>query len=222
VSDQANLKRFRQAARRRRSRRRRQARRPLDAAYQAYLRDLQSDSRNHSPVETNESTPVVPQSPLHSCTPPPPEPDSPHSVLTLRVRPDTPPRTPSISPPSYSPIHFSRPTSPTNSTSSVEFIDELYIPPPRPRYYYHYNPNESLENLITQFPQRVAPVPPDSYFIGPDNFDLAQVRTAISGQDPDAIVPVFLPTSPFPYNVPVRFFFNLFPPSTIIIDELPD
>jgi len=118
VSDQANLKRLHQAESRR-SCRKRQAWRVLDAAYQAYLRelgpphsppDLQSGSRNHSPVhsptETKESTPIEPPSPpIHEspspprpCTPPPPEPDSPHSVLTLRMRLDTPLRTPSISP----------------------------------------------------------------------------------------------------------------------------
>jgi len=36
-------------------------------------------------------------------------------------------------------------------TSSVEFIDEIHIP--LSRQYYHYDPYESLEILITQFPQ---------------------------------------------------------------------
>jgi len=180
------------------------------------------------PPPPSQSPPLSsPPSPFRSFTPPIIEPDSPHSVLTQRIFPDSPP--PSIrsfSPPSYSPVsspeELPRPPSPSNSTSSVEFIDELYIPPPRPRYYYRYDPNESLENLITQFPQRVTPIPPGSYFIGPNNIDLVQVRTAITGQDPDIVVPVFLPTSPLPYNVPVRFFFNLFPPSTIAINELPN
>jgi len=164
-----------------------------------------------SPVEL--PSPSIDESPSSPppCPPSPPEPDSPHSVLTLRVRPDTPPPTPSLSPPSYSPIQSPRPTSPTNSTtSSVEFIEEIYNPPPPPNHYYYYDPHQSLDILISQFPQRVTPLPPNSYFIGPDNFDLAEIRTAISGQDPDTIVPVFLPTSPFPYDVPVLF--QSFPP----------
>jgi len=252
VSDQANSKRLLQAARRRRNRRRRQARRDLDAAYQAYLREVGSplrppvsldDSRNNitnnnngnsnaSVIIPTSSPPPPPpsQSPLSSqppsppCSPTPPivEPDSPHSVLTLRVRPDTPPRTPSISPPSYSPICSPRPTSPANSTSSVEFVDELHIPPPRPRHYYYYDPNESIETLITQFPQRTVPLPSGSYTIGPDDFELTEIREIIATQDPDSLIPTYLPTSPFPYDVPVRFFYNLFPPSTIIINELPN
>jgi len=202
------------------------------------LPHLQTDSRNspvHPFTETVEATPVELPSPSideSSSSPPPrppspPEHDSPHSVLTLRVRPDTPPPTPLFSPPSYSPISSPepppRPISPSNSTtSSVEFIEEIHNPPPPPNHYYYYDPHQSLDILISQFPQRVTPLPPDSYFIGPDNLDLTEIRTAISGQDPDTIVPVFLPTSPFPYDVPIRYFFNLFPPSTVRIDELSD
>jgi len=181
------------------------------------------------PPPPSQSPPLnSPSSPPRSPTPPIIEPDSPHSALTQRIFPDSPP--PSIrsfSPPSYSSISSpelpSRPVSPLNSTtSSVEFIEEIYIPPPRPNHYYYYNPHQSLDTLISQFPQRVNPLPPDSYSIGPDNFDLAEIRTAISGQDPNFIVPVFLPTSPFPYDVPVRYFYNLFPPSTVRINELAD
>jgi len=82
------------------------------------------------------------------------------------------------------------------------------------------NPHQSLDNLILQFPQRTTPLPPGSYSIGPDDFDLSEIRSAISGQYPDVIIPVFLPLSPFPHEVPVRFFFNLFPPSTAIIHEI--
>jgi len=203
---------------------RRQARRDLDAAYQAYLRELRpdhsppdprNDSRNNSPIHPIPQSVELPSSPVHEpispsrpCTPPP---DSPRSVLTLRVRPDTPPRNPSLSPPSYSPIHFPRPTSPTNSTSSVEFIDELHVPPPRPHRYYYYDPCESLETLITQFPQRTDLFSSGAYTIGPDDFDLVEIREIIATQDPDSLIPIFLPNSPFPYDVPVRFFFNLFP-----------
>jgi len=129
-----------------------------------------------------------------------------------------------LSLPSYSPIsspeELPRPTSPANSTtSSVVFIDEVPIPPPQPRHYY-YDSDQSLDNLILQFPQRTTPLPPGSYSIGPDNFDLFEIRSTISGQNPDFIISVFLPISPFPYDVPVRFFYNLFPPSTAIIREI--
>jgi len=149
------------------------------------------------------------------------EPDSPHSVLTLRMRPDTPPHTPSITPP-YSPVQSPRPTSPTNSTtSSVEFIDEIHIPPPRPPQYYHYDPYESLEILITQFPQCTDPLPSRSYTNGPDDFDLIKIRQIIATQDTNSKILVFLPNCPFPY-VPVRFFYNIFPSSTVRIKELPN
>jgi len=94
----------------------------------------------------------------------------------------------------------------------MEFIEEIHIPPPHPRYYYHYDPHQPLNTLIRQFPQRTTLLPPDSYFIGPDSFDLSEIRTIILGQDLDTVIPVFLPTSPFPYDVLIRFFFNLPPP----------
>jgi len=230
VPDQATLKRLRQARRRLRHRQRNQARRLLDDAYQAYRRELrspQNDSYNgpitSPPLELIESV-DSPSSLVHQSVSPPcpctPPPDSPHSVLILRVRPDTLSRTPSISPPSYSPIQSPRPISPTNSTSSVEFIDKVRIPPPRPRNYYYYDPNESLETLIIQFPQRTDPLPSGSYTIGLDDFDLAEIREIVTIQDPDSLIPVYLSNSPFPYNVPVRFFYNLFPPFTITINEI--
>jgi len=102
----------------------------------------------------------------------------------------------------------------------MEFIEEIPIPPPHPKHYYYYDPHQPLDILIQQFLQRDTPLPPDSYFIGPDNLDLSEIRIIILGQDPDTIVLVFLPNSPFPYDVPVRYFFNLFSSSTIIIDEI--
>jgi len=52
-------------------------------------------------------------------------------------------------------------------TSSVEFIEEVHIPSPRPRHYYHYDPHEPLDTLILQFPQCTTPLPSGSYSIGP-------------------------------------------------------
>jgi len=233
VADQPNLRRIRQAEKRLRRRGRKRARQLLDEAYQSYLRDLAS-TRNSSSNSLAASEPAAPppqsvpqldtpSSPALEVPASPPfrEPDSPHSALTIRVRPDTPPRTPSISPPSYSPVYSPRPPSPANSTtSSVEFIEEIYTPPPRPRQYYRYDPYESLESLITQFPPRTTPLASGSFTIGPDNIDLTEVRRVIESQDPDSVIPVYLPNSPFPYDVPLPFFYNLFPPSTIRIDEI--
>jgi len=247
VSDRPFPTYSRQAAKRFRRRGRRLARRLLDQAYAEYLRGLTSQSTIiNQDITNNENSnnselsapsplpPSSPQSPPHhlpspprSPTPPLEQPDSPHSAITLRLSPDSPPP-PSIrsfSPPSYSPIsspdQSPRPSSPADSTtSSVEFIEELHIPPPRPRRYYNYNPHQPLDVQILQFPLRTTPLLPGSYFIGPAGFDLSEIRTIITGQDPDSFIPVFLPTSPFPREVPVRFFYNLFPPSTAIIREL--
>jgi len=244
-----NPPRSRRAAKRFRHRRNRLARRLLDEAYAEYLGALTSAHNNNnnntrrndsndntdtivsappSPFPPSQSPSNQPPSPPRSPTPPVLEPDSPHSVLTQRIFPDSPP--PSIrsfSPPSYSPISSPeqppRLPSPANSTtSSVEFIEEIQIPPPHPKHYYYYDPHQSLDILIQQFPPRVTPLPPDSYSIGPDNVDLGEIRTIVSSQDPDAIIPVYLPNAPFPYDVPIRFFYNLFPPSTAQITELAD
>jgi len=154
--------RIRQAPRRLRHRRTRQARRLLDDAYQAYLQELAS-SRNSSniqsgphrnssihshptpepiePIPQSVDSPILELPPFPRLNTPPAEPDFPHSALTIRVRPDAPPpSTSSISPPSYFLVYSPRPTSPANSTtSSMEFIDEIHVPLPRPRYYYHYS-----------------------------------------------------------------------------------
>jgi len=176
----------------------------LDDAYQNFLRDL-TPADNHSPpiatlapesAQPTNSPPPVDEPPSFPRSPSLPlrEPDFPHSILTIRLRPDTPPSSPSISPPSYSPINdpeeLSRPSSPANFTSSV-------IPPPRPRHYYRYDPYLSLETLITQFPHRTDPLPPGSYTIGPDDFDPIEIRRIVATQDPDSIIPVFLPNSLF-------------------------
>jgi len=145
----------RQAAKRLR---RRLARRLLNETYQVYLRDSANNKCSHPTnlLATPESTESVPQSAnspslslhinllyfhvqsyFH-------QENSPHSVLTIKKRLDTPPSTPSVSSLSYSPVHFPenspRPTSLANSTtSSVEIVDEIPIPPSRPRQYYYYD-----------------------------------------------------------------------------------
>jgi len=234
----------RQAAKRFRRRGRRLARQLLDEAYAQYLSGVpslhNSDSANNvnnnndlkisvpsppppPPLQLPSPPPNQIPSPSRSPTPPFEDPNFPHSALISRIFPDSPP--PSIRsffPPSYSPISSPpRPTLPANSTtSSVEFIDEVPIPPPRPKYYYYYDPHQPLDTLIFQFSQRTTPLPPSSYSIGPDDFNLSKIRSTISDQDPDTIIPVFLPISPFSYEVPVRFFYNLFPPLTATIHEI--
>jgi len=164
----------RQTAKRLRHRRNRLARRLLDEAFTEYLREIGTRNSHIPSLSSNLSVPSPLQllnssrqisSPLRFFTPPLIEPDSPHSASTTRLRPDIPPSTPSISPPSYSPVHLPedslRPTSPANSTtSSVEFVDEILIPPFRPRHYYYYDPHQSVDTLIHQFPQRTVSFPP--------------------------------------------------------------
>jgi len=123
-------------------------------------------------------------SPPRSPTLPLVEPDSSHSALSSGIFPDSPPPfIRSFSPPSYSPIsspeELPRPTFPANSTSSMEFIDKVSIHPPQPKHYYYYDPDQSLDNLILQFPQ--CTIPPVSYSIGPDDFDLSEIRSTILG-----------------------------------------
>jgi len=154
------------------------------------------------------------------------KPDSSYSVLISRIFPDSSPQSIcSFSSPSYSLVHSPeeppRPTSPASSTtSSVEFIDEVTIPLPRPRHYCYYDPHQFLDTLIPQFPKRTTPLPHGSYSIRPDDFDLGRIRSIVSGQDPSAIIPVFLSHSRFPYEIPVLFFHNLFSPSKAIIREI--
>jgi len=137
-----------------------------------------NNNDNHSSIVSVPSPPPPPSPQLHSPNqlPSPPRslttpsvgPDSPHSTSTLKLFPDSPPLPPSIR--SYSPISSpeepSPPISPANFASSVEFIDEIRIPSPRPRHYYYYDPHQSLDNLILQFPQRITPLPPGSYSMG--------------------------------------------------------
>jgi len=110
----SNQPRNRRPAKRLRHRRNRLAHRLLDEAYAEYLSG--PTSRNDNDNDNNESNdhssitvlsaPSLPSTSSPNQYPPPPrsptlpitEPDSPHSMLTLRVRPDTPPHTPSLSP----------------------------------------------------------------------------------------------------------------------------
>jgi len=218
VSDRPlpNSPRSRQAAKRLQRRRKRLARHFLDKAYTEYLREAprnNNNNNNNNHFNSSISVPSPPPLPLpqlpspnqvpsvpRSPTSPFVEPDSSHSSLIQRIFPDSPP--PSIhsfSLPSYSPIHSPeeslRPSSPANSTaSSVKFIDELHIPPSQPRHYYHYDPHQFLNTLIFQFPQRTTPLPSGSNSIGPDDFDLFEIRTTQVRTQ----IQLFLSFFPFP------------------------
>ncbi|XP_018366581.1 PREDICTED: arp2/3 complex-activating protein rickA-like [Trachymyrmex cornetzi] len=133
-----------------------EARRLLDEAYVEFQRS--ANSRNNesrpstpppaapaqaeSPQPPNRPLAIVaaprsPPPPSHSPSPPsrspsPIEPASPavSEDLTLRIFPDTPPLTPDSSIVSI-PFSLRRTPSPTNSTDSVEFLEEIPPPPPR-------------------------------------------------------------------------------------------
>lgn len=164
------------AAKRLRARQRKQARELLDQAYREFLDTLRQQSFSHETVEpplqlrnylSHESALRHPDRNIfgkqHLSQ------YKPQSVVDF----ETSPTSPDIEIVSiYSDItepgslEKSRPSSPTNSiTSSVEFIDEL--PPPPPKSYYDFGCHSDLKSLISQFPQRTAPLPEDSYTISP-------------------------------------------------------
>jgi len=127
-----------------------------------------------------------------------------HSALTSRIFPDSsPPSIRFFSSPSYSPVHSLEesppPSFPANSTtSSMEFIDEVPIPPSQPRYYYYYDSHQPLDTLILRSaPLSFLPLIP----LGPYDFDLSDQVYHLGSQDPNTIIPVFLLHSPLPYEV---------------------
>lgn len=166
------------AAKRLRARQRKQVRKLLDQAYREFLDTLRQQSSSHETVEPPPSTSQLPQSRV---CPPSPGPEHFRETIPVPIQVpnqsvvdfETSPTSPDIEIVSiYSDItepgssEKSRPSSPTNSiTSSVEFIDELPAPPPKS--YYDFGCHSDLESLISQFPQRTAPLPKDSYTIGP-------------------------------------------------------
>jgi len=152
------------ADKRLRRRRRRLQRRLLDDAYQAYFRELALPHNSHNDSHNglyngssvnllaafNRASPSIRRVTFFSCS-------RTSSIPTCQYVSSKKTRLFSLcfnskSASWYSPEHsfyissilFSdppRPTSPANSTTpSVKFIDEILIPPPRPRQYYHYDP----------------------------------------------------------------------------------
>ncbi|KYN39301.1 hypothetical protein ALC56_06310, partial [Trachymyrmex septentrionalis] len=102
-------------------------------------------------------------------------------ALTERIFPDTSPLSldSSINPIPISPKGI---PSPTNSTDSMEFLEEEFPPPP-PRSYFRILESDTLESLISQFPRTTtAFIPEGTNTIGPHYFDPEEIRNAITGQ----------------------------------------
>ena len=177
------------------------------------LPPLPSSSPPAPPANQPEVIPLPPRTPSHPQLPPSPPPRSPSpafsDALTERIFPNTPPQ----SSDSSHPISPRRSPSPTNSTDSVEFLEE--IPPPPPRSYFRILDSDTLESLITQFPRiTTASISQGAYTIGLHYFNPEELRNAITGQTSTSSIPVFLPNSTHAILVPVKFFNNLFPPSS--------
>ncbi|KYN09539.1 hypothetical protein ALC57_18358 [Trachymyrmex cornetzi] len=175
----------------RRSRAYLEARELLDVAFQEYLRDISrvedAPQPSYSPPSALPTPPPQQQNIENiEAIPPSPPPRSPSpafsDALTERIFSDTPPPTPDSflqSAPS-SP----RPPSPTDSTSSVEILEEF--PAASPRLTRRYiQPGDSFDAVISHFPRITNPLPPGIYTIGPNYFDPEELRAAITGHPPD-------------------------------------
>ncbi|KYN37933.1 hypothetical protein ALC56_07691, partial [Trachymyrmex septentrionalis] len=138
--------------------------------------------------------------------PPPPRTPSPP-----QLPPSPPPRSPS---PAFSDALTERifPNTPPQSSDSSH---------PPPRSYFRILESDTFELLITQFPRiTTASISQGAYTIGLHYFNPEELRNAITGQTSTSCIPVFLPNSPSAFLVPVRFFNNLFPPSSVSIHEI--
>ncbi|XP_018352132.1 PREDICTED: WAS/WASL-interacting protein family member 1-like, partial [Trachymyrmex septentrionalis] len=196
--------------------RNREARRLLDEEFRKYLGGSREQSRpaeDHLPSPSSPPAPPanqlevipppqppspspqpsspLPQTPLSPPQTPSPPPRSPSPVfsdaLMERIFPDTPPLSPdsSVDPIPISPRGI---LPPTNSTDSVEFLEE--ISPPPPRSYFQILENDTLESLISQFPRTTtASIPQGAYTIGPHYFDPEEIRNAITGQNSISCIP---------------------------------
>jgi len=54
----------------------------------------------------------------------------------------------------------------------------------------------------------------------PDAVDLEHLRRVVSTTHPDHGIFVYLPGIPFPYSIPVNFFYSFFSPSSATLHEL--
>ncbi|XP_018307773.1 extensin-like [Mycetomoellerius zeteki] len=216
-----------------------EARRLLDLAYQEFYNDQTKstdDARQPTSLSTQQSAqllhppspspapPASPEQPTHHALraiPSPPSLRSPSpalsDALTEHLLPDIPTHTPDF--PLHSAPASPRPPSPADSTSSVEILEE-FPPPPSQRNRFPIYPGDTFDSVINRFDRTTDPLPQGTYTIGPDYFDPEEIRAAIAEQPPGTHIPVFIPSSPFPYLVPIDLFNDLFPPSIIIIKEI--
>lgn len=206
------IKSSQRAAQRLWSQQRKQARKLLDQAYREFLDTLKIVPEQPSSIEESSISTSPPSHPPTSSpgpkhfrerTPSPALVSNPPDLVTSPASPDFEIIYSDITESAFS--EQSRPPSPTNSTvSSVEFIDEL--PPPPPKFYYDFGHHTNLESLMSQFLQRTAPLPEDSFTIGPHDFDLEEIRSMVTGEDPSTLIPVYLSHSRFSYMAPIRYF----------------
>lgn len=112
----------------------------------------------------------------------------------------------------------SRPPFPSHSTSSsMEFIEGLPINSPHSAHF----KNPSFLNFVSQFPQSYGPISPETYTIGPYEFNLDELKSIISKAPPECI-PVYLPGISVPYLVPTQFFHRIFPSNSATLEEISD
>jgi len=171
---------------------------------------------NPSPVPPSPPSPAQISSPISEERFPSP---SRYDPVSSPFSSPSPPLSPTCySPPPVSPIPFDDfPLSPSpSSTSSVEFLGEIPAPasPIHPQEEFPFIP------IITHFPQANSPPPPGAYTVGPGPVDLDHLRRVVSTANPDHGIYVYLPGIPLPYLIPISFFFNHFPPSSVTLNEL--
>lgn len=123
----------------------------------------------------------------------------------------------------YTPLIFLgryHPPSPASSTSSVKFIEDIpFILSPLRHYFFDYH--DDSYSLISQFPTLTNSLPPGNFTLDPEGFDLEDLRTTISGLGSFDEIHVFIPGALYPYSVPVQLFYNIFPPTSTVLEELP-
>lgn len=136
--------------------------------------------------------------------------------------PPSPSHSPTFSQPSYSPVFSpedNRPCSPADSTSSVEFLEEISFISPPPRYYF-FGFHDTYYSFITQFPLLTTPLPPNTFSLSSEGFDLKELRITISDLSPNSRISLFLPGARHPHFVPIQVFYNMFPLISARLEEL--